>query len=313
MDAAPHKHQPVLLEPVLRLLAPQAGDVILDGTIGLGGHAAALVPLIQPGGRYIGLDLDGEMLRGAGAALGALAERVKLYQVNFAAFPEVLERAGLREVNHMLLDLGVNSAQLEDESRGFSFERDGPLDMRYDREQERLALDLVNRLSERELADLFYNNAQELNSRKVARRICQVRHAGRITTTLALARAVESVYAGAARGPGRIHPATRVFMALRIEVNRELDNLRQFLPLVPKHLRPGGKLAVISFHSLEDGIVKRFLRAAKAAGTLEEITKRPVTADPQERRENPRSRSAKLRVAVRLECPAGQGGSDGPE
>jgi 16S rRNA (cytosine1402-N4)-methyltransferase len=219
----------------------------------------------------------------------------------------------LKEVDHMLLDLGVNSAQLEDPSRGFSFDREGPLDMRYDRRQETLALDLVNRLPEHELADLFYHNAQEANSRKIARRICQVRHERRITTTSELARAVESVYAKIGRSSGRIHPATRVFMALRIAVNDELNSLRAFLRQVLEHLRPGGRLAVISFHSLEDGIVKRFFRAARASGALEEITRRPIVADATERSTNPRSRSAKLRVAVRQSPATRQGGTNGPE
>jgi 16S rRNA (cytosine1402-N4)-methyltransferase len=306
------EHQPVLLEQVLRLLAPRPGQIILDGTVGLGGHAAALLPRIMPGGRYLGLDLDGQMLVRARDRLGDVSS-LALYQANFAEFPEVLARAGVELVDSMLLDLGVNSAQLADPARGFSFEREGPLDMRYDRRQELLALDVVNRLSERELADLLYYNAQELSSRKIAKRICQVRHEGRITSTTALARAVESACAAAGRGRSRIHPATRVFMALRIAVNHELDNLRQFLRRVPEHLRPGGKLAVISFHSLEDGIVKQYLRAAKPAGTLEEITRRPVIATPDERRANPRSRSAKLRVAVRLGPTSPQGGSHGHE
>ncbi len=303
MVSGPPEHQPVLVDHVLRLLNPQPGQVILDGTVGLGGHALALLPRIQPGGRYIGLDVDEAMLRGARDRLGETAEGWTLYQASYTAFPEVLAAAGVQAVDHVLLDLGVNSAQLEDGERGFSFERDGPLDMRYDRSQEVRALDLVNRLPERELADLFYHNAQEGNSRKVARRICQVRHAGRITTTLALARAVESAYAARGRSGGKIHPATRVFMALRIAVNRELENVREFLRLVPAYLREGGKVAVISFHSLEDRIVKQFMRAAKAEGTFEELTSRPVIADAAERAANPRSRSAKLRVAARLPRP----------
>jgi 16S rRNA (cytosine1402-N4)-methyltransferase len=313
VGAGQSEHQPVLVEHVLHLLAPRPGQVILDGTVGLGGHAAALLPRVMPGGRYIGLDLDEEMLAGARSRLAAFGAGVELYRADFATFPEVLTEAGVREVDRMLLDLGVNSAQLEDAERGFSFDRDGPLDMRYDRDQDCRALDLVNRLSERELADLFYFNAQETSSRKIARRICQVRHEGRITTTLALARAVESAYAAGGRRGGRIHPATRVFMALRIAVNRELERLRTFLGQVPEYLAPGGRLAVISFHSLEDGTVKQFLRTAKAGGVLEEITRRPVVADPQERRANPRSRSAKLRVAVRPDQPVQQGGSNGPE
>jgi 16S rRNA (cytosine1402-N4)-methyltransferase len=173
--------------------------------------------------------------------------------------------------------------------------------MRFDRRQKRKAIDLVNGMSERELADLFYQFGQEGLSRKIARRICRVRHAARIRTTRELARAVESaVEPGKPARRGRIHPATRVFQALRVAVNRELDNLQAFLGQAARHLRPGGKLAVLSFHSLEDGRVKRFLREAKEAGTMRELTRRPVVADADERRANPRSRSAKLRVAERL-------------
>jgi 16S rRNA (cytosine1402-N4)-methyltransferase len=193
----------------------------------------------------------------------------------------------------------VNSAQLADATRGFSLERDGPLDMRFDRSQKRQALDLVNSLSERELADLFYEFGQEGMSRKIARRICQMRHGSRITTTQMLARAVESAFAAAGRSGGRTHPATRVFQALRVAVNRELENLRTFLDHVTSALRAGGTLVIISFHSLEDGMVKRFLRDARSAGTFEELTREPVIAEPAERERNPRSRSAKLRAARR--------------
>lgn len=302
MGELQREHQPVLVNDVLRLLDPQPGQIILDGTVGLGGHAAALLPRITPGGRYIGIDLDEDMLGAARTRLARLAAvGVDLYQANFTDFPDVLVRAGVQHVDHILLDLGVNSAQLEDAGRGFSFERDGPLDMRFDQRQERMAVDLVNRLSERELADVFWLNAQEGASRKIARRICQVRHGGRITTTLALARAVESAIAAAGGWhPGKIHPATRVFQALRIAVNDELENLRAFLARVVEFVQPGGMLAVISFHSLEDGIVKQFMRTAKVAGTLEELTRRPVIAGPDERKTNARSRSAKLRAARRL-------------
>jgi 16S rRNA (cytosine1402-N4)-methyltransferase len=299
---AQHEHQPVLVSHVLQLLDPAPGQVLLDGTVGLGGHAAALLPRLLPGGRYIGLDLDADMLalaRGRLAEFGAGA--VELHPASFAEFPEVLAQLGLREVDLMLLDVGVNSAQLDDASRGFSFDREGALDMRFDRSRGQTAADLVNGLSERELSDIFYFNAQEPASRKIARRICQVRHSGRITTTSGLARAVESaVMAAGLWHPGKIHPATRVFQALRIAVNGELDSLRRFVALAADHLRPGGKLAVISFHSLEDGIVKQAIRAGKTAGVWEELTKRPVVADPDERTRNPRSRSAKLRVARRL-------------
>lgn len=300
MSTPPHEHEPVLLDDVLRHLDPQPGQVILDGTVGLGGHAAAMVPRVQPEGRYIGLDADEAML---GAARARLAEfsgaAIDLVAANYADFPAVLARLGVEGVDHMLLDLGVNSAQLSDASRGFSFDRDGPLDMRYDRHQAERAVDLINALSEAELADLFYFNAQEGASRKIAKRICQARHAQRITTTLTLARIVESVQEKGERRPGKIHPATRVFQALRIAVNHELTNLQTFLERARAHLNPGGRMAVISFHSLEDGIVKRFARAGKADGWLVEETPRPVVASAAERRRNPRSRSAKLRVVRR--------------
>jgi 16S rRNA (cytosine1402-N4)-methyltransferase len=296
-----HEHQPVLVDPVLRLLDPQPGEIVLDGTVGLGGHAAALIPHIAPGGRYVGLDMDPDMLAVTRERLADAAVGLDLYAGNYAAFPEFLEQAGVDAVDHMLLDLGVNSAQIDDATRGFSFDRDGPLDMRFDRSQRQSAVDLVNGLSESELADLFYYNAQEGASRKIAKRICQARHAARITTTRALARVVEALQASGEMRAGKTHAATRVFQALRIAVNGELDNLKAFLAQVLDYLRPGGKLAVISFHSLEDGIVKDFLRQAKADKSMEELTRRPVIAEPQERASNPRSRSAKLRVGRRLE------------
>ena len=201
----------------------------------------------------------------------------------------------------MLLDLGVNSAQLADPARGFSFDSDGPLDMRYAQELGQPALELVNALSERDLADLIYDYGQEGASRRIAKRICQVRRDGRITTTRALAGAVEAALADQRAGSStRLHPATRVFQALRIAVNQELDNLQAFLDHVLEWLNPLGKLAIISFHSLEDRLVKQFIRTQKTAGLMRELTSRPVTPEADERRRNPRSRSAKLRVAQRV-------------
>jgi 16S rRNA (cytosine1402-N4)-methyltransferase len=290
-----------LVEPLVSFLQPRPGEVVFDGTVGLGGHAAVLLPRIAPDGRYIGVDVDEQMVRAARERLaGRWGEALELVVASYTSVRQVLERFGLRDVDHVLLDLGVNSAQLTDASRGFSFEREGPLDMRYDRTQKRTATELVNALSEGELADLIYYNAQEGHSRKIAKRICQLRRERRITTTGTLARAVEAAIGGSGRSASRTNPATRVFQALRIAVNRELDNLREFLEQATECLRPGGKLAVIAFHSLEDGIVKRFLREAKARGEFETLTRKPVIADSAERRANPRSRSAKLRVARRL-------------
>lgn len=297
-----HEHDPVLVGEVVRLLDPRPGQTIVDGTVGLGGHAAALLPRIQPGGCYVGLDADDAMLAEARVRLRPPADlQLHLEQANYTDFPEVLARLGIVGADHVVLDLGVNSAQLEDPLRGFSFTQDGPLDMRYDRRGERRAVDLVNGLSERELADLFYEFGQEGNSRKIAKRICQMRHTARITTTRSLARAIESAFTptGGAVQRGRIHAATRSFQALRVAVNDELGNLRRCLEQVLHHLRPRGRLAVISFHSLEDGIVKNFIRMGVSDGALRDLTKRPVVADPSERSANPRSRSAKLRVAER--------------
>lgn len=299
MSHTPPEHEPVLLAEVVQLLDPQPGQIVLDGTVGLGGHARALLPRILPAGKYIGIDIDEAMLAVARQRLAPLAgDALHLFAASYADFPSVLERVGVRRVDSMLLDLGVCSAQLDDAARGFSFEREGPLDMRFDLGQRQMAMDLVNGLTESELSELIFRYGQEPLSRKIARRICQARHSGRITTTRALAAAVEGVR-GEPR-PGKIHPATRVFQALRIAVNRELENLERFLQQAPEHLNPGGRLGVISFHSLEDGIVKRFIRAGAAAGALRELTRRPVVASEQERRQNPRSRSAKLRVAQRV-------------
>jgi len=305
MSVGPHGHEPVLVAEVVRRLEPGPGQIVLDGTVGLGGHAAALLPRLRPGGVYIGLDVDADMLEAAGQrlhALGCTEVRLVLERANYADFPAVLDRLGIPQVDALLLDLGVNSAQIEDASRGFSFDRDGPLDMRYDRSQRRTAADLVNGLSERELADLIYRYSQEPLSRRIAKRICEVRRGARINSTRALAAVVERTFAAAGRRPGRTHPATRVFQALRIAVNQELENLERFTGHAVERLKPGGRLAVIAFHSLEDGIVKRFLRQERAAGRLRELTRRPVVPDEQERRRNPRSRSAKLRVAQRVEA-----------
>lgn len=297
-------HEPVLVAPILQLLDPQPNQVIFDGTTGMGGHAAALIPRIAPRGVYVGTDLDENMLAAARQKLGDTGGvRLELHAMNFSAMPEALAKSGVEKVDLALVDLGVNSAQLDDATRGFSFDRDGPLDMRFNQTQKEQAVDLVNRLSESELADLFYELGQEHASRKIARKICQVRHNGRITTTRTLARAVESVFeTGHARVVGKTHPATRVFQALRVAVNREFENLEKFLHVARDCVRVGGKLAVISFHSLEDGMAKRCFRAGGDTKAWKEITREPVIADEAERRRNPRSRSAKLRIAQRVEA-----------
>lgn len=300
-EQTPH-HIPVLEQEVLEHLALAPGLTLLDGTVGLGGHAVAALPHLAPGGRLIGLDWDMDMVAHARHALAAASRdgdsvEVVCEQANYSEFPDVLKRHGIECVDRMLLDLGVNSAQLSDPARGFAFDHDGPLDMRFNPDWGEPALDLINRLPEAELADLFYNFGQESGSRRIAKKICQVRHHGRITTTQALAAAVSNALNA---GGGKTHPATRVFQALRIAVNRELDNLDRFLEQIPSWLAPNGRVALISFHSLEDGAVKRFFKAQKAAGVLRELTKRPITPTPRELKRNARARSAKLRIAERL-------------
>lgn len=300
MDATSYEHEPVLVGPILSGLDPRPGDIVVDATVGLGGHAAALIPRILPGGRYIGLDLDERMLAAARLGLAAFSDVIHLEKSNYAEFGAVLDRLGIGLVRLILADVGVNSAQLDDPTRGFLFDQEAPLDMRFDPSQKLTATDLVNSLSERELADVIFEYGQDTLSRRIAKRICQVRHDARITTTGALARAVESVHSAMGDAPGKRHPATRVFQALRIAVNRELENLEKLVAVAPNRLADGGRIAVISFHSLEDGIVKRAFRGPREGGVLREITKRPIVADDAERRANPRSRSAKLRIAERI-------------
>lgn len=292
-------HQPVLVQELIRWLRPGPGQVVLDLTVGLGGHLLALAPFLA-GGRYIGLDVDEAMLEQARARAAGISDpRIDLIPANYAEARSVLADLGVEGVDLALGDLGVNSAQLSDPLRGMSFDLDGPLDMRFDRRQKTTAAELLNRLSERELADLIYQLGQDPLSRKIARRICDARRDQRIVTTRTLAAAVESVYSATGSTAGRRHPATRVFQALRMAVNRELENLEALLSVIPDLLRPGGRVAIISFHSLEDGAVKQFMREGKARGSLRLLTREPVLPSADERRANPRSRSAKMRVAER--------------
>jgi 16S rRNA (cytosine1402-N4)-methyltransferase len=225
-----------------------------------------------------------------------------LTHANFAELPDVLSSLGLHQVNAILTDLGVSSTQLDIGERGFSFQHDGPLDMRMDPRLKTTAADLVNSLREKELGDVLFYNAQEFAGRKIAREICTARRESRITTTGRLARIVSRAVgvADPHSRKAKIHPATRTFLALRMEVNQEIPNLKKLLSDAPSLLVPGGRIGVISFHSVEDKEVKLDFRARKSEGTYELVTKKPITASTEERDINPRSRSAKLRVAMRL-------------
>jgi len=293
------EHIPVLLSKTLELLAPRPGDIVFDGTLGGGGHARALLDRVRPGGRLIALDRDGEVLARTASTLPADPAECFMRQADFADFPLVLDSLGIAAVDVMLLDLGVSSFQLDEAARGFSFQQSGPLDMRMDRTSSETAADVVNSRDAEDLANIFYQYGEERFSRRIARRIVERRQRVPFTTTDDLAAVVLS--AQPRHGWQRIHPATRVFQALRIYVNHELESLERFCAAAPGGLRPGGRVGVISFHSLEDRIVKTAFKKLAAEGLLEIVTKKPVTADDEEQASNPRSRSAKFRVARRTE------------
>ena len=297
----PIGHMPVLAREVGELLAVQPGETAVDATVGLGGHARLFADSLGRDGTLIALDVDPANLEVARRRLADCACRVRLIQENFAELPAVLDEIGVSRVDVLFADLGVSSPQLDEAARGFSFLRDGPLDMRMDPRLKDTAADLVNRLKERDLGDLLFFKAQEMKSRRIAKRICSERREGRITTTGHLARIVaQAAGVDPQSRKQRIHPATRTFLALRMAVNAEIPCLEKWLENAPERLKPGGRIGVISFHSVEDRPVKVDFRRRKAANIYGIVTKKPVVAGPEERRANPRSRSAKLRVARRL-------------
>jgi len=279
------------------MLRPRPGGCYLDATVGLGGHAEAILRASEPTGTLLGIDADAEALVLAGQRLAPFHQRVSLLQGRYERLPDLVG-AG-RRFDGILFDLGASSLQLDTAARGFSFGRDGPLDMRMDRNAGDTAADLVGRLSERELADLIFRWGEDRWSRRIARAILQARCRSPIHTTAVLA---EVVARAVPRGawPRHIHPATRTFQALRIAVNDELGGLDRALEEAVGLLGPGGRVAVISFHSLEDRIVKQTWRRLEAAGGVRILTKRPITPAEAETASNPRARSAKLRALERL-------------
>jgi 16S rRNA (cytosine1402-N4)-methyltransferase len=290
-------HLPVLTAETLQHLRPERGGLFVDCTVGPGGHSRAL--LEAGAARVVGLDRDPQALALARAALAPWADRVELVHADYRALDEVLDRHGISLVDGALADLGVSSLQLDAPGRGFSFQRDEPLDMRMDTTGGETAADLVARSTERDLADAIYAYGEERFSRRIARAIVEARRAQPIATTGGLAAIVRRALPR--RGHMRIDPATRTFQALRIWVNRELDGLDRFLGAAARRLRIGARLVVISFHSLEDRIVKHTLRALQLdrdAG-VSVLTRKPVVPGDDEVRRNPRARSAKLRAAER--------------
>ncbi len=293
----PAAHVPVLRDEVVKLLSPGSGEVMLDCTVGLGGHSEALMKAAGEDGQLIGIDLDESNLLAAKERLSAFAPRVRLFHANFSQIREVLAEAGRQTVDLLLADLGISSSQLDDPQRGLSFQADGPLDMRLDISQGCTAADIISNSSEAELADIIYNYGEERYSRRIARSIVLARRQGRIETTRQLSEIISrSLPAVAGRTRKGVHPATRTFQALRIAVNREFENLEQLLAVLPDVLSPGGRAGIISFHSLEDRRVKRAFADFVGTGKAKLITRKPVTASEDEVVLNPRSRSAKLRV-----------------
>ncbi|MBM3994848.1 MAG: 16S rRNA (cytosine(1402)-N(4))-methyltransferase RsmH [Planctomycetes bacterium] len=287
------QHISVLADEVIALADPQPGQTVVDATVGVGGHSTLIWPRIQPGGTLIALDQDPTMLA---IAQGHLTDLPIVWKhANFEDLPAVLDELRIPAVDAILADLGFCSDQMSDAARGLSFQSDGPLDMRLDPTRGEPASALIRRLSEKELADIFWQYGEERFSRRVARQVVETRKATPIATTGQLADLVRRCVPRS-RGHA-IDPATRVFQALRIAVNDELGALERFLQVVPDCLKPRGKVAIISFHSLEDRIVKKAFRGMP--NLVKELTRKPVQASEQEKRDNPRSRSAKLRVAQR--------------
>ena len=282
-------HTPVLLTEVLQFLDPQSGGKFIDATLGAGGHTRALLDRTAPDGRVLGLDQDESAIELARTSLQSYGSRLETAKSNFRNVAAVAEERGFVGADGVLADIGVSSMMLADAARGFSFLREGPLDMRMDREQKLTAGGVVNTYREKEIADILFTLGEERRSRPISRSIVRSRP---LHTTFDLAHAVERV-TGAPRY-GKIHPATRTFQALRIYVNDELAALESFIDSSMALVRPGGRLVILTFHSLEDRIVKNKFRNSVTAGKA--LTKKVVTASDEELRRNPRARSAKLRA-----------------
>jgi 16S rRNA (cytosine1402-N4)-methyltransferase len=326
-DEGPVEHIPVLYQSVMEWLQPRPGRRYLDGTVGGGGHAEGI---LRQGAELLGLDRDDEALRAAAERLAPFAGRVVLRKASYRRAAAILKEIGWGQPSGILLDLGLSSLQLEDPGRGFAFRRDGPLDMRFDRSSGETAEDLLNTLPEEELARILFDYGEERRARRFAKAILRNRP---LRSTRQLAEVIAEAAGRSESGGWRVHPATRAFQALRIAVNHELEELEKGLPDLMDSLEEGGRLAVISFHSLEDRIVKRAFRKAagrpgkdersipgpRAEPRFRELTGKPVRPLEEELAANPRARSAKLRVLERNRTstgggPAGEtGGGSGTE
>ncbi|MGE5250114.1 MAG: 16S rRNA (cytosine(1402)-N(4))-methyltransferase RsmH [Bacteroidota bacterium] len=307
MEHSPH--QPVLYKEIIHALHPQSGGHYLDGTLGAGGHARGILEACSPDGRLLGLDVDPQALALARETLAPFGERARLVQASYETLSAQLAAIGWKAVDGVLLDLGASSMQFDRPERGFSFLQDGPLDMRFGPAAPHSAEELVNGLATGELADLIYRYGEERESRRIARAIVNARP---LRTTRELAAVIK---AAVPRRGDRIHPATRTFQALRIAVNGELAALENALPQAAASLKPGGRLAIISFHSLEDRMVKEYIRReskdlvnppyeriyeVERRASMKEVVRKPIVPSEEEIAANPRARSAKLRIAEKL-------------
>jgi 16S rRNA (cytosine1402-N4)-methyltransferase len=301
-------HRPVLYHEIILALQPKNKGLYVDGTLGAGGHARGILEACAPDGRLLGLDVDPQALALARKTLAPYGGRAHLTQASYDSLNETLREIGWEIVDGILLDLGLSSMQLDTPERGFSFQHDAPLDMRFDPASPTTAADLVNTLPQEELADLIYRYGEERGSRRIAQALVRARP---LRTTRQLAAVIESVIPRR----GHIHPATQTFQALRIAVNQELERVENFLPQAVAALKSAGRLAIISFHSLEDRIVKEYFRRESRdcicpprqpvctcghKATLKEISRKPITPGEAEIKANPRARSAKLRVVEKI-------------
>ena len=304
-----YSHQPVLYQEIIHALNPFSGGRFVDGTLGAGGHASGILEASGPEGELLGLDVDPQAINLASRNLQEFGSRVRIMLSSYTALLSCLSEIGWEKIDGMVLDLGASSMQFDNPDSGFSFQSDGELDMRFDPSNSRTAHMVVNEYSESDLADILYRFGEEPKSKSIAHAIVQARP---INGTVQLASVISSVYSSR----GKIHPATKSFQAIRIEVNSELDAIESVLPQATAALIKGGRLAVISFHSLEDRIIKSYFRLESKdcicppkqpvctcghKATLREINRKPIMASDEEIQRNPRSRSAKLRIVEKLD------------
>jgi len=298
MSTPSDEHIPVLAQTLLEQISLPANAVMVDATVGYGGHSLLFGRNLGAQATILGLDVDEECVEKAGKNLSGLTCKVVLVRENFAKMEQIIAENGLKNADFVLADLGFCSGQMSNVERGLSFQKNMPLDMRLDSRLKTTAADIINRMAEKDLADLIFRFGQDRASRRIARFIVHHRKTAPITMTEQLAAIVCRALGQPAMGRrSKIHPATRTFQALRIAVNNELENIETFLEAAPRVLAPNGKIAVISFHSLEDKLVKENFKKNQLSGIYKILTKRPLTATDDEISQNPRARSAKLRIA----------------